>query len=161
MMKRLFSLCLLLTFTLVIPSSALAQTYYFSLDKETVHVYWQDDGTLALDYLFVFSNSTSASAIDFVDVGVPTNDYSLRNISAEVNGNPVDDIESSPYVENGFAVGLGSYAIAPGKSGQVRVQVWGIENAIYADDDDANYASAVFSPTWFGNVSPASWCKTR
>jgi len=149
MMKRLLSFCLLLVFTLAIPSSALAQTYYFSLDKETVHVYWQDDGTLALDYLFVFSNSNDASAIEFVDVGVPTDNYSLRNISAEVNGNPVDDIESSPYVENGFAVGLGRYAIPPGKSGQVRVQIWGIENVVYADDDDANYASAVFSPSWF------------
>ncbi|MBE9523490.1 MAG: hypothetical protein IMY76_00220 [Chloroflexi bacterium] len=151
MMKRLYSLCLLLVFTLAIPNSALAQTYYFSLDKETVHVYWEEDGTMALDYLFVFSNSSSASPIDFVSVGVPTSRYSLSNISAEVNGNPVDDIESSPYVENGFEVGLGSYAIPAGKSGQVHVQVWGIEDVVYADDDDANFASAVFSPTWFGS----------
>ncbi len=151
MKKRLFSLCMLLVFALAIPSSALAQTYYFSLDKETVHVYWEDDGTLALDYLFVFSNSSSASPIDFVDVGVPTNQYSLGNIFAEVNGNPVDDFESSPYVENGFAVGLGSYAIPAGKSGQVHVQIWDIEDVIRADDDDTEYASAVFSPTWFGS----------
>jgi len=149
MMKRLFSLCLLLSFLLAIPSSALAQTYYFSLDKETVHVYWQDDGTLALDYLFVFTNSPSASPIEFIDVGVPTSNYSLSNISADVDGNPVDDIESSPYVENGFAIGLGSYAIPAGKTGQVRVQIWGIENVLYTDDNDENYASAVFSPTWF------------
>lgn len=151
MIKRLLTICLLLSFVLAIPSSALAQTYYFSLDKETVHVYWQEDGTLALDYVFVFTNSQSASPIDYVDVGVPTSKYSLHNISADVNGNSVDDIESSPYVDNGFAVGLGKYAIPAGKTGQVHVQVWGIENVIYEDDNDENYASAVFSPTWFGS----------
>ena len=151
MYKRLLTSLFLLILLFAIPGSALAQTYYFSLDQEIVHVYWQEDGTLALDYVFVFTNSTTADAIDFVDVGFPNDNYSLSNVSAEVNGHPILNIEYSPYVDSGVALGLGSNAIKPGQTGRVHVTVWGISSVLYTDSDDSNYASAVFSPTWFGS----------
>lgn len=33
-----------------------AQSYYFSLDKEVVDVYWNADGTMSLDYHLTFTN---------------------------------------------------------------------------------------------------------
>jgi len=151
MKKRILSFVVLTLIILAIPGSALAQTYYFSLDQEIVHVYWQEDGTLALDYIFVFTNSTTADPIDFVDVGFPNDNYSLSNVTADVNGHPVLNIEYSPYVDSGVALGLGSNAIQPGQTGRVHVTVWGISSVLYTDSDDSNYASAVFSPTWFGS----------
>lgn len=152
MKKRILSFTVLaLTLILLsIPISALAQTYYFSLDQEIVHVFWQEDGTLALDYLFVFTNSASASPINFVDVGMPNDNYSLGNISAKVNGQAISHIEYSSYVD-GVEVGLGSNAIQPGNTGSVHVTIWGIENVLHKDSEDKDYASAVFSPTWFGS----------
>ncbi len=49
-------LYLLLIILFLLPSSVLAQSYYFSLDKETVHVYWEADGSMDLIYEFVFTN---------------------------------------------------------------------------------------------------------
>ena len=64
-------LLLLLVFLLLVPSTALAQSYYFSVDKETVHVYWEADGTMDLVYELVFSNQPGAHSIDYVDIGLP------------------------------------------------------------------------------------------
>lgn len=151
MKKWLLSIIFLAILILLIPANTLAQTYYFSLDQEIVNVYWQDDGTLALEYIFFFTNGTGVSPIDFVDVGMPNNQYSISNISADVDGHPILDIEFSPYVDDGVALGLGSNAIQPGRSGRVRMTVGGIRNVLYSDSTDSAYASAVFSPTWFGS----------
>ena len=151
MKKRLLISVFLLILIFAIYGSALAQTYYFSLDQEIVHVFWQEDGTLTLDYVFVFSNSPSASAIDFVDVGFPNDNYSISNVTADVNGHPITNIEDSPYVDSGVALGLGSNAIRPGETGRVHVTVSGIRGVLYTDSNDSTYTSAVFSPNWFGS----------
>ena len=100
---------------LAITTPVLAQTYLFSLDKEIVHVIWENDGSLSLAYEFVFTNSTSADPIDFVDVGMPNSSYSTSNASADVNGIPINHIQHSAYVSNGIELGLGSNAIQPGQ----------------------------------------------
>lgn len=148
MKKRLFVLglvCILL-FTLTV--SATAQTYAFSLDKEVVDVYWESDGSLSLSYQFTFTNANYADPLDYVDVGMPNGSYSLNNIVADVNGTPISHIAYSAYVD-GVELGLGSNAIRPGQTGTVTMFASGIQGVLYQDSDDSNYASAVFSPTWF------------
>jgi hypothetical protein len=143
-------LALLLALSFVIP--VLAQTYSFSLDREVVHVYWNADGTLSLDYEFTFTNRPNASPIDFVDVGLPNSSFNFNSITADVNGVPVRvsrDYQGSGG--SGMAVELGSQAIQPGQTGVVHVFVGRIDRVIYPDDNDNAYASAVFSPTWFGS----------
>ncbi|MGQ9832661.1 MAG: hypothetical protein ACUVRJ_02505 [Candidatus Villigracilaceae bacterium] len=151
-MKRLFASLLALLFVFALSGTVVAQTYAFSLDQEIVHVYWNDDGTSAIDYLFTFSNSANASPIDFVDVGLPNGSYERDRISADVNGQPV--AISSDYQGNdpyGIAVELGRYAIQPGQTGNVHVYIGRIKRVLYQDDEDKNYVSGVFSPTWFGS----------
>ena len=148
-MKRgLMALWLVLSLALALAGPALAQTYSFQLTQETVNAYWESDGTLSLDYVFVFANDPGASPIDFVDVGMPNDSYQLNKIRADVDGQAVSDISKSSYVK-GVAVGLGGYAIPSGKSGTVHVVVEGLTGVLYPDTQDTNYASAVFSPTWF------------
>src|ERR1041384_7321684 len=89
MKRRLLTITLVMIFAFSMVTSALAQNYSFSLDKEVVNVYWNSDGTLALDYVFTFTNRPGAHAIDFVDVGLPNNNYIYKTIKADVNGNPV------------------------------------------------------------------------
>jgi hypothetical protein len=148
MKRRLLTIAfvLILTFGMVIP--VFAQSYSFSLDKEIVHVFWNADGTLALDYQLTFTNSSSGHVIDFVDVGVPNGNFS--ETSADVNGNSLSiSSDFQGKGGSGFSVDMGGYAIQPGQSGTVHVVVGKVEGVIYPDDQDANYASAVFSPTWF------------
>jgi hypothetical protein len=142
-------LLLTILLLLALPGTALAQTYYFSLDEMTVNVYWNEDGTESIDYVMVFTNSTFADPIDFVDVGLPNGDYDRQSIFADVDGKTITDIEDSPYLDFGPALGLGANAIQPGETGTVHVFIGTVRNVLYPDDDDEDYVSAVFSPTWF------------
>lgn len=147
------SIAILLALLLVVSSAvpAFAQSYSFSLDKEVVNVYWNEDGSMSLDYQFTFTNRPNASPIDFVDVGLPNSSFNFNSISADVNGSPVSISRDYQGSGTGVAVELGSRAIQPGQSGVVHVYVGRIERVIYPDDNDSAYASAVFTPTWFGS----------
>ncbi len=152
MFRRLFASFVIILIALALPVSALAQDYYFGVDEETVHVYWNEDGTLALDYTLVFNNQPGAHAIDFVDMGMPYSSFEMDSVSADVNGSGVS-VSRSEYQGSGsgFAVVMGDSAIAPGSRGTVHVRVGRINNVLYTDSEDETYASAVFSPTWFGS----------
>ena len=152
MKNKLLAIVSVFILTLGITTSALAQDYYFAVEQETVHVYWNENGTLSLDYTFVFGNQPGAHVIDFVDIGLPNNSYEFGSISADVNGNTVDistDYQGSGCC--GVAVDMGNYAIPAGQRGSVHVRAGQINNVLFTDDEDETYASAVFSPTWFGS----------
>ncbi len=151
MKRRLLTIALVIIFALNVTTSALAQNYSFSLDKEVVNVFWNSEGTMSLDYLFTFSNQPGAHTIDFVDVGLPNNSYVYNTISADVNGNPVGISTDYQGSGSGVAVDMGSHAIQSGQTGTVHVTVGQITKVIYPDDNDQAYASADFSPTWFGS----------
>ncbi len=146
---KIVSALLALVILLALPAGVSAQSYSFSVPTEVVQVYWNADGSLTIDYTFVFQNDSGTDAIDYVDVGVPNSDYDLGSVTAEVNGGMVTDIQHSPYVDPGVAVGLGSASIRSGQSGTVHVRIGRVNRVLYPDDNDSNYASAVFSPTWF------------
>ena len=150
MKRRLLTTILILILALTIPITALAQDYFFSLDKEVVNAYWNADGTLALDYLLTFTTQPGGHTIEFVDVGMPNGNFDFNSIKADINGNQLSissDFQGTG--SDGFAVDMGSYAIRPGQTGTVHVSVGRISGVLYKDDDDANYASAVFAPLYF------------
>ena len=144
---------LIIIFLLIIPTSALAQSYYFHVEKETVHVYWEDDGTLDLIYEFVFVNQPEGHAIEYVDVGLPNSNFSTNDISADINGQALSYISRSDYEGSGsgVAIGLESLAIPPGGRGTVRVFINGIDGVLFPDTEADDYASAVFGLTYFGS----------
>jgi hypothetical protein len=148
---NLFLLTLLLVILFARPVSVSAQDYRFEVTVMEVEVYVEDDGTLSIWYLFEFQNLAGASAIDFIDIGMPTAAYSLVPIEADINGETISKIESSPYVPNGFALELGDKAIQPGQSGTVTVWIPGVQKVLtrYDQPDREGYVSFQFSPTWF------------
>ena len=139
-----------LAFALVASPPAAAQDYSFSLDREVVHAYWESDGTLSLDYEFVFTNQLGAHVIDFVDVGLPSGEFAFGAVTADVDGSPVTISSDFQGSGTGIAVDLGSRSIPPGQSATVHVEIPGIRNVLNADEDET-YASAAFVPTWFGS----------
>lgn len=145
----LLALLLLLSATINVSAQS---DYYFSVSREVVQVFWNEDGTLSLDYTWDFVNQPGAHSIDFVDVGMPNGDADMSTVQADVNGNRVET-STSDYQGNGsgFAVVLGSDAIPSGASGTVHVYVGRVANVLYEDSEDANLASAVFAPTYFGS----------
>src|SRR5512139_698477 len=149
-MKKQFTTILAVVIVfLATPFAALAQSYSFSLDREEVHVFLNEDSSISLDYTFVFTNDSGAHVIDFVDVGMPN--YTFTSVSADVDGTPVEfSIADYQGSGSGFAVALGSESIQPGETGMVHVKVDGITDVLNPDSTDTNYASFNFSPTWFG-----------
>ena len=143
---RPLALFVLILFMFTMVSSVAAQSYSFNLTKEVVNVFWNSDGTLALDYVFSFANDPSGHVIDFTDVGMPNGNFDMGSITADVGGSPVsissDFQGDGPY---GFSVDMGSHAIQPGQSGSVHVSVGKITQVLYKDTSDpSNYDSADF-----------------
>ena len=153
-MRRIrFGLLFLLLVMVMLPSSALAQSYSFELQSLKVDVFWEADGTQRIEYVFAFKNTSSSQPIDFVDVGVPNSSFDGSSVQASVNGKPVAYVSVSEYQGSGsgVAVALGSNAILPGQTGEVSVVIGKVERVLRPDTEDDDYASAVFSPTWFGS----------
>jgi len=151
MVKRFLISGFILLLTLGLPLNAAAQEYSFSLDREDVNVFWNSDGSMGLDYLFVFSNQPGAHAIDFVDVGLPNANYDYNSIRADANGNPISISSDYQGSGTGIAVDLGVHSIPAGQRGSVHVTIGSISQVLHPDDDDEAYASGVFAPTWFGS----------
>jgi len=150
MKRRLLTIALILILAFSITTNVLAQAYYFSLDKEVVDVYWNDDGTMSLDYLLTFTTQPGGHIIDFVDVGMPNGNFDFNSIQASFNGNPLSVSRDFQGIgSDGFSVDMGQYAIQPGRTGTIRVYVGRVSKVLYNDDNDSNYASAVFAPLYY------------
>lgn len=153
-MRRIKWLGVLSAFILLmlVVTPVLAQTYLFGVTRQDVIFTIETDGTVSLDYLWVFSNDPSASPIDYVDVGLPNDTYDFNSITASVNGQPITDITS---ITNGITLALGSNSISPGNSGTVTLHVGGITGLLYKTDKVPNvsepYAHFQFRPSWFGS----------
>ena len=153
MHRRILAFLLVFTIFLVIASPVVAQSSLsFQVPKETIDAYWNSDGTLSLTYVINFVNNPNGALIDYVDLGLPNNNYSDSNITASVNGNSVTDISSSGYQGQGccgVAIGLGSDSIKSSASGTLQVQVNNITGVLQTDSTDSSYASAVFGNSYF------------
>src|SRR6186713_650071 len=136
MLRRFFTLFLVLGLAALLVTPAAAQSYDFSMDKVDANVYWNEDGTLSLDYLLTFTNQPGGHVIDFVDVGLPTNTFDINAVQADVNGNPLK-ISSDFQGPSGYgvAVEMGPYAIQPGGMGTLHVRADNIPGVLYNDDN--------------------------
>ncbi len=150
MSRRLYASLLALLVALALPASALAQEYRFAVPKEVVDVSWNSDGTESIEYTFTFTPEPGSHSIEFVDVGMPNDNFDMSTASADVNGNPVR-VSQGDYqgTGSGFAVVLGPAAIQPGQTGSVHVIVGRVSNVLHPDTSDSNYASAVFATMYF------------
>jgi hypothetical protein len=149
--KKIFSLVIVLFLLALIASPVLAQDYSFQLTSEVVTALINTNGTATIDYTFNFSNHSGAHPIDYVDVGMPNSQYDIHSITADVNGKRITDIQPSPVVKLGVALGLGPLSIPAGESGTVHCHI-GTVNAILhpgTQKESQPYASFQFSPTWF------------
>lgn len=152
-MKKIKRILIFLSLVLLlVPMGAVqAQDYRFSLNIYEVETYLEADGTLTLYYYMEFQNDPGGHAIDYVDLGLPTTQYKLSNITAEINGNKMPEVNDSAYVQ-GAELALGKYAIKPGETGVVTAWVYGVEGVLseYDREDRSDYANFLFTPNFFG-----------
>ncbi|MEX1143541.1 MAG: hypothetical protein WEC16_01775 [Anaerolineales bacterium] len=148
---RFLSLLFVLIFLLVPLGAALAQDYFFSVVAERVDAYWESNGTLTLEYEILFHNGGNAHEIDVVDLGLPNDTYSTSNITASLNNRPASFIEpQSEYIDIGPAIYFNN-PLPANSTGTFRARITDISDVLYTDSEDENYASALFSPNYFGS----------
>jgi len=150
-MRKLAVLTLLIILSAAIPlSSAQAQDYSYQVTDMDVNAFWNEDGTLSVDYVITFQNDPNGHPIEFVDLGLPNNNYDVTSISADANGQPLG-IDASDYQGqgSGVAIAMGSQTIPPGQSGTVHAFIGTIRGVLYEDELEDEYASAVFAPAQF------------
>lgn len=155
-MKKMRWFNLLIAFLLLAltVSPVLAQDYYFEVPSATVDVVINVDGSASIQYIYQFRNSAGGHIIDYVDLGLPNKNYRLSNVSADVNGIPLSDIQDSEYVSPGIAVGLGSNSIRAGQSGTVTIRVDGIQKMLFTatSQESEPYASFNFQTNYFDSA---------
>lgn len=131
-------------------SPVAAQDYYFEVPREVVTVAVDADSSFDVDYKITFRNTATGDPIDIVDVGFPSDDYDLESITADIDGHPLYVIRPSEYVDVGVEIPLTGYEIRPGDAATLHVHGRN-DRMVFEDSADETYASAVFSPTWFGS----------
>ena len=141
---------LLLLFMLLVPVALLCQTYSFTVDKNYSAVYVNSDGTCTISYEIQFTCDSHADAIDIVDIGMPNEWYDLKSASASIDGHELGTVRHSEFVHPGVEIPLGTREIDPGESGTLVFSI-NVQYMIYPDDEDEEYASLKFSPTWYGS----------
>ncbi len=150
-LSALLALSLIFTFALPV----FGQNASYQVPEVQVDLFLESDGTAAIQYYFHFQNSPGAQPIDFVDVGMPgASTYSLSNVTANVDGKPITDIQKSPYVD-GIALGLGSNQIPAGGSGVVYMYIDNVTGTFYKTSSQSgqDYASVQFQPNYFDSAS--------
>ncbi|MHC1785117.1 MAG: hypothetical protein AB9891_20610 [Anaerolineaceae bacterium] len=149
---RWLSLILVLFLLLSSATTVFAQTYLFSVDRQDVTFTINENGTATIEYFFDFTNDPIAAPFDLVTLGLPSNNYSLSNITADVNGQAVTDISRSEYVSTGIDIALGSQTFTAGQSARVHVLIREVTDILYNAKTEGvtDYASFQFSPSWFG-----------
>ncbi|MHA1819291.1 MAG: hypothetical protein ACTSU2_07870 [Promethearchaeota archaeon] len=134
---------------LAIFQSVKADSYSFRTSMRS-DVFIQYDGSITIKYWINFTNTAMTKEIDWVDIGMPNKYFDLNSGNASIDGHtiPHSYISKSDYIDNGFQIYLGAYAIQPGKSGQFYFEA-NNPKMIYSDYENNSLASLEFSPTWF------------
>ncbi|HMN11505.1 MAG TPA: hypothetical protein PKD55_04185 [Bellilinea sp.] len=131
-------------------SPASAQSYSFQVPSEEVIATINPDGTVDLEYTITFKNDNGAPSIEIVDIGMPSYAYNIGNMSAELNGEPANDIRDSEYVHPGVEIHLPS-GIRSGDTGTLHFVAQALPNMFGKSDVSGavEYTSLVFAPNYF------------
>jgi hypothetical protein len=153
MKKKLFSFLLSIFLIFSIISPVFAQDYLFAIPEQDIQIFIEDDGSITIEYYYLFQNQPGAHAIDYVDIGMPGNSiYSLGDITASVDEQPITDIQDSPYVD-GIALGLGGNAIPAGGNGTVYMRAENVRGQFFfaSVESEEEYTSMRFQPNYFSS----------
>jgi len=153
MKNKIISLFFSLFLLVFIISPVLAQDYFFEVPEQDIHIFIEPDGSITIEYYYLFQNAAGAHIIDYVDIGMPGNStYSLGDVTASIDNQTITDIQDSEYVD-GVALGLGTNAIPAGSSGIVHMRAENVRGQFYfaSMDEEEEYTSMRFQPNYFSS----------
>ena len=136
------------TILLSLASIAISQNYNISVPEFNCVVEVNRDQSLDISYEILFECTPGFTPLDIVDIGFPTEDFSLSDVEARMDNHPLSRIYYSTYIDNGVEVHLDEFSIYGGEQGRFRFT--GVNrNMVFLDTESDDYASMEFTPTWF------------
>ncbi|MEN6434891.1 MAG: hypothetical protein ABFD58_03640 [Anaerolineaceae bacterium] len=151
MKKRIFSILVLIILLGGIFTTVSAQNYQITVPKTQAILAINEDGTATVEYYITITVDSGADPQDFLDIGLPNGSFQLRNVIADVDGKEIKNIETSPYVTYGVALGLGDNAIQPGQTSTIHLVAYSIEDMLFpaTSEESEPYVSFQFMPNYF------------
>lgn len=132
--------------------------YRFSIPEDFVTFWVEKDGTVSVSYEFTIQNY--GQDIDYIDIGLPNNDFSLTDVTAKIDDQPVDRDKIS-YVDpkevgysSGITIDNTENPIPKNAKADIYVEVQNIKNVLYLSsdsNDSTEYVSFQFMPNYFGS----------
>lgn len=140
--------------------SALAD-YSFEIPNAQTTVEIENDGTMTIFVEYEFKNT--GQKIDYIDIGLPNNNYKLSDVQVKLNGeeNKAIKVVKADYEQTGLRYGvsleMGSASIPTGGSGTISIWVPNLRKNLYEatsetqGDETVEYAGFQFSPNYFSS----------
>ena len=153
-------LFLILLFAFLIPYSAYAD-YSFEIPEAQTTVEIESDGTMTIFIEYKINNL--GQKLDYIDIGLPNNNYTLSNIKVALNGEQNSSIKvvKADYEATGLRYGIslemGAASIPTGESAVVDVWIPNLRNNLFEASSETNneetveFAGFQFSPNYFNS----------
>ena len=151
---------ILLLFAFLIPYSAYAE-YSFEIPEAQTTVEIESDGTMTIFIEYKINNL--GQKLDYIDIGLPNNNYTLSNIKVALNGEQNSSIKvvKADYEATGLRYGIslemGAASIPTGESAVVDVWIPNLRNNLFEASSETNneetveFAGFQFSPNYFNS----------
>ena len=158
-MLRKIQFALVLLFLSMIPFGLAAGDYSFRVPRAETVVEVNSDGTMNVFIEYEVKNI--GQKLDFIDIGLPNNDYSLKDIEVMLNGEPNNRIKvtKADYDQTGLRYGIslemGNDSILSGESAVVSVLIPNLRKNLFdatsetINDETVDFVGFQFSPNYF------------
>lgn len=147
--------------TLLAAAGAVCADYSFRIPKAQITLQVESDGSMTIFAEYEFENL--GQKLDFVDIGLPSNNYSLKDIVVYLNDqiNSKIKVTKADYEASGLRYGItlemGSESIPSGSSGKLSVTIPYFRKNLYKatsetrDGEEAEFVGFQFSPNYFNS----------
>ena len=156
--KNILLLVAVLALLFILPAAN--ADYSFEVPKAGTILKLENDGTMTVYVEYQFNNL--GQKLDYIDIGLPNNNYSLNEITVALDGETTQDIKvtKADYQQTGLRYGItlemGSRSIPSGGSGTVAVTIPNLQKNIFeatsetVEENEIEYVGFEFSPNYFG-----------
>ena len=140
--------------------NAAAADYSFKVPNASTYVMLEPDGSMTINVEYTFENL--GQELDYIDIGLPNNNYTLGEIQVRLNGaeNSAIKVTKTDYSQSGLRYGITlemrDAAIRKGETGTVEVLIPNLRKNMFDatsetfGEETVEYVGFEFAPNYFG-----------
>lgn len=160
-MKRIKKILFLLFVAILLITGISAGDYSFSIPKAQTTVEIEQNGSMTIFIEYEIENH--GQKLDFIDIGLPSNNYTLNDVYVELNGaanSNIKVVKADPDetgLDYGVSLEMGSASIPSGGKAVVSVWIPNLRKNLYEataetiDNETVDFVGFEFSPNYFNS----------